>query len=72
MVEASSKLKLLILFYYYFSGDHVITWESSGPAETFSSVRLCIVCATVYRQNIDPVGRDNFISVFLATRVLTL
>jgi len=48
MVEASSKLKLLILFCGYFSGDHVLTWESSSPAEAFSSVRLCIVCATVY------------------------
>jgi hypothetical protein len=60
MVEASSKLNLLILFCYYFSGDHELTWESSSPAEAFSSVRLCTVCATVYVQNIYPVDRDIF------------
>jgi len=75
MVEASSKLKLLILFCYYFSGDHVLAWESSSPAETFSSVRLCIVFATVYVQNINPVERHIFgfiMPTFLATRLLNL
>jgi len=75
MVEASSKLKLLILFCCYFSGEHVLAWDSSSPAEAFSSVRLCIVCAIVYVQNIDPVDTDFFgyiTPVFLATRVLTL
>jgi hypothetical protein len=60
MVEASSKLKLLILFCYYFGGDHVLTWESSSPAETLSSLRLCIVYVTVHVQNINPVDRDIF------------
>jgi hypothetical protein len=38
----------------------VLTWESNSRAEAFSSVRLCIVCATVYVKNIKPVDRDIF------------
>ena len=75
MDEASSKLKHLILFCYYFSRDHVLTEGSISPGEEFSAVRLCTVCATVYVQNIDPFNREIFgffMLVFLATRVLTL
>jgi len=59
-VEASSKLKILILFCYYFSSDRVLTWGSSSPAETFSSLKLSIFCASVYVQNTDPVDTDIF------------